>query len=1197
MEAPASFSYAGFGGLNRWQIFRRIFGFASRASVLTLQRVLDIYTVFAHLRSNKWSMEWMILVASVIITTVLMTVTMKGHWSALWHNKPHGIVIGALTSVLQIAPLWETLDKMLFHEFRHTWKRQSSEVQAAEVAPVSDMEQPLLKLPSRDRDVEASKVAAAAAPPKGSPGENMMRGLRKMTILNLPQAFASLWCHTYQVMPVFPPTEHHSVSMDPFLRFACSAALICFVFGVADFVLFIWVDDAFVRSNKKLVTLHYLVEILSRVPIVVLFHVTYSRRHGYWPTLHLLAGDMLVTSLLLLLVRLYQPRRCFCWCVEAIFSYQTLRQFLYSLFVSAPLFFVNIVFFDPGMSFFFVNQVFYVVKYVELWLMWSAVQFVYKYDGYFGLPQHFYLMSWKANVVLAAINAIMVFIVVPRMRGSKVDHLVNEFLTTTSVSGSRLSRVVSDFRNHAKRDSTSRSPRRAEPSPPSREGKISPEAHSLERLEEIFEMLWLLSQASQRRNCVRVLEVTVNDLWLQALSWEGIYDDGAGGMATISPGPTRNSLIVQRWNAAGALTVGGASGSVLANTLVLPDAAVSSGMIRGSYDGRGIYWDDGDIWTRREASRSAQETAGHDALQLILPQLALALCWDDRPPPTRGHRQCASPIAGLDDESGGPAARKLLGGRPLLDFLIRYSFISQRFQFLSDLYWSLVCLSHDEDSVARSLRERPYSDARQILLESMQEDVCTDWPAAMRENLQPFLRSSRQLLQNQREIWRQKICLVTNHSGRASGGGSWTLRTQALRLALQNWTQHRRQADAIMPDIDDMLLQDRRDSRCSSGLDRRVSTSGSGTKAAEASGQNAGGNAALPDVNVDQNDCMVRGPSICLVRPATDADAGPVSLPIDPATHFRGVVIEESEVIASKQAPLMLTCRTRQVKTGSLGLPDDVDEQESGEEETEKYLVKIGDDLRQDQLMLQLMQLMECAWQAHLRPEDADALRLATFKVLAITPSSGYVKCIPDAIPLSTALHQARGHLEDWLDKQRPPSISLEEVLDNFCGSVAASCVVTYVLGIGDRHMENICITPRGFFFHIDFSFVLGDDPKPIAPPVRLPQAVAQALLRTRRLSRCFELAGRGYVAVRPFAGLLGSLLRLTAEGGGFGCVKLSNAASAKASIAGVHERLRVDNVDDEAATSEFLCLLRESFEGLSSIFLDKVHAAGLFWR
>ena len=39
--------------------------------------------------------------------------------------------------------------------------------------------------------------------------------------------------------------------------------------------------------------------------------------------------------------------------------------------------------------------------------------------------------------------------------------------------------------------------------------------------------------------------------------------------------------------------------------------------------------------------------------------------------------------------------------------------------------------------------------------------------------------------------------------------------------------------------------------------------------------------------------------------------------------------------------------------------------------------------------------------------------------------------------------------------------------------------------------------------FHIDFGFVLGDDPKPLSPPVRLPAQIAQALIASKRLNKC----------------------------------------------------------------------------------------------
>uniref|UniRef100_A0A3Q3BBK1 Phosphatidylinositol 4,5-bisphosphate 3-kinase catalytic subunit delta isoform n=1 Tax=Kryptolebias marmoratus TaxID=37003 RepID=A0A3Q3BBK1_KRYMA len=86
-------------------------------------------------------------------------------------------------------------------------------------------------------------------------------------------------------------------------------------------------------------------------------------------------------------------------------------------------------------------------------------------------------------------------------------------------------------------------------------------------------------------------------------------------------------------------------------------------------------------------------------------------------------------------------------------------------------------------------------------------------------------------------------------------------------------------------------------------------------------------------------------------------------------------------------------------------------------------IFKNGDDLRQDMLTLQMIQLMENLW----KKEGLD--------------------------------------LRDKLD----------QAIEEFTLSCAGYCVATYVLGIGDRHNDNIMIRETGQLFHIDFGHFLGN--------------------------------------------------------------------------------------------------------------------------
>ena len=192
---------------------------------------------------------------------------------------------------------------------------------------------------------------------------------------------------------------------------------------------------------------------------------------------------------------------------------------------------------------------------------------------------------------------------------------------------------------------------------------------------------------------------------------------------------------------------------------------------------------------------------------------------------------------------------------------------------------------------------------------------------------------------------------------------------------------------------------------------------------------------------------------------AVDIDSG-LRLPFSPSVEVRGVIPESCSYFNSFTVPLAI-----------------VFENADSRGSTVKSMFKVGDDLRKDLVTLQLFRVMNRLWLS----ESLD-LKMITYECMPTAPEAGILHLVPNAATLREihVQHGVTGSFKDeviglWLQKYNQSEGEYQTAVENFSASCAAYCVATYVLGIGDRHNDNIMVTQKGHLFHIDFSKFMGN--------------------------------------------------------------------------------------------------------------------------
>lgn len=198
-------------------------------------------------------------------------------------------------------------------------------------------------------------------------------------------------------------------------------------------------------------------------------------------------------------------------------------------------------------------------------------------------------------------------------------------------------------------------------------------------------------------------------------------------------------------------------------------------------------------------------------------------------------------------------------------------------------------------------------------------------------------------------------------------------------------------------------------------------------------------------------------------------------------------------------------------------------------------IVKSDDDLRQEQFASQLIhQFSKIFNEAHLpvwvRPYD----------VIATSPVSGLVEAIPDTISLDSLKRNDPQYtsLLDFFIRHfgEVGSPAFRQARKNFVKSMAAYSIICYLLQIKDRHNGNILLHAEGYIVHIDFGFILANNPGNMhfeSAPFKLTQEFVQLMGGPRSASfrRFRSLCVRAFLVARKCRHRITLLVEMMLQG------------------------------------------------------------------
>ena len=149
-----------------------------------------------------------------------------------------------------------------------------------------------------------------------------------------------------------------------------------------------------------------------------------------------------------------------------------------------------------------------------------------------------------------------------------------------------------------------------------------------------------------------------------------------------------------------------------------------------------------------------------------------------------------------------------------------------------------------------------------------------------------------------------------------------------------------------------------------------------------------------------------------------------------------------------------------------------------------KFIIKKDKNLRKEQIISCLIEVLQYKLSVYKFQDEINNFEtVPTYQILMLTKDIGLIEYIEESITLRM-INENGYTLQNYI-LNRNLNETLDTIKSRFTQSLSISSCISYIIGLGDRHLDNIMINKKGQIFHIDYAYIMEN---PLTTIFEMPQ-------------------------------------------------------------------------------------------------------------